>query len=518
MKQAIFAKFIPPTVLLGFSAFLSALLGVVRDRLLATYFGATQGQGIFNLDVYYAAFKIPDIIYFILVLGAATAGFIPIFTQHKIKNEMKKAWEFASVMLHFILLTVLALALLAFIFAPFLAKLVAAGFSSEDFSLVVRLMRIMCLSPIIFSITAIFMGLQDSFKTFFYRSLGPIFYNIGIITSIILFAKKWGVYGITWGVIFGALLQLIIQLPSLKYIGYKHVWSFDYKRSDVKKALTITVPRIISGAMYQISQIAYTLIASFLVTGSITILYFANNLYSLPLSIIAVSFSITSFARFSELAAEESMAPLAVELKRVMQQVLFLVLPATVGVFLLRKEIIEAILLGGEFTQNDARLTASVLVFLLFSLFTNSLVLLLNRTYYALHDSKTPLLASIFSVFIGVLTAYVLAITLDWGVVGIAIGMSGSNILLFGLLYVLLKIRLKKSLLSLLTVSKMLLASVFMGFLVFLLKNLVSFPDTLMLKYLYLILFGGAGVLLYFALANLLSLKEARVFVKRFKS
>lgn len=516
MKKAFIEKFIPPTALLAFSAFFSALLGVARDRLLATYFGATQGQGIFNLDVYYAAFKIPDIIYFIVVLGAATAGFIPIFTQHKVKNEMRKAWEFASVMLHIVLVLVLFLASLTFIFTPLLAKLVAAGFPPEDFNLVVRLMRIMCLSPIIFSATAIFMGIQDSFKTFFYRSLGPIFYNLGIIISIFLFAKKWGVYGVTWGVIFGALLQLFVQLPSLRLVEYKHVWSFDYKRPDIKKALLITVPRIVSGAMYQLSQLAYTLIASFLFTGSITILYFANNLYSLPLSIIGVSFSVTSFARFSELASEDSKKDLSLELKRVMQQVLFLVLPATAGVFLLREEIIGAILLGGEFTQKDALLTAGVLVILLASLFSNSLVLQLNRAYYALHDSKTPLMVSLLSVFVGVSSAYFLAIPLGFGVKGIAYAMSGSNLLLFAFLYLLLSRRLSHSLLSFWAIAKMLIATSLMTAFVFFVKTMVQFPESLLFKYLYLVLFGFLGAAFYFFLSKLFKLKELSYLFKRF--
>jgi len=517
MKRIHHLNIIPPTLLLALSAFSSSVLGVIRDRMLATTFGATSGAGIYNLDAYYAAFKIPDLLYFILVLGAASAAFIPIFTQHKKEGAMKEAWEFASAMLHLMLIIISIVSLLAFIFAPYLAKIVAAGFDQETFDITVHLMRIMFLSPLIFTVSSVLISLQDSFKTFFYRSLGPIFYNIGIIISIVFFSEKFGVVGITWGVIFGALLQLLVQLPSLKTIGYKHVWSFDYKRKDVRKALIITVPRIISGAMYQISQVAYTLIASFLATGSITIIYFANNLYSLPLAIIAVSFSITSFATFSELATEDTMKPLSNELMRVMQQVMFLVLPATIGVLLLRSEIIDAILVGGEFTQQDAVLTSKVLLLMLMSLFTHSLILLLNRAYYALHDTKTPLLGSLIAAVSGISFAYYLSIIQDMGVIGIGLAISVANIVFFLFLYGTLRKRLGFALLRVGSIFKMLVASGLMGVAVYLSKLSLSFPMELTYKYIYLVVISVFGAVVYFIVAHFMKIPEREMILRQLK-
>jgi len=517
MKRITHLNIIPPTRLLALAAFLSSVLGVIRDHLLAKSFGATSGLGIYNLDVYYAAFRIPDLLYLILVMGAISAAFIPIFTQYKKEGDLKNAWAFASNMLHLMLIAVSVMAIVAFIFAPQLAKLVASGFTPEAFDLTVKLMRVMLLSPIIFTFSSVFISLQDSFKSFFFRSLSPIFYNLGIVLSVIFFAERFGVVGVTWGVIFGAGLSLLIQLPSLRLIGYKHLWILDTKRADTVKAFTLMIPRVMAMSMYQISQVAYTLIASFLATGSITVLYFANNLYSLPLAIIAVSFSITSFATLSELATERSTEPFSLEIKRVMQQVLFLVFPATVGVLLLRMEIIDAVLLSGKFTASDAALTSQVLFIMIISLFTHSLILLLTRGFYAYHNTKTPFYASFWGAILGVGIAYTLALKLAWGVIGVGVAITVSNIFVFSILYVLLRKKLGRSILELWNILKMLLASLVMGGVVYLIRISWVYPDVLVEKFVYLVVLSFAGVLSYFVLAQFLKIPEREMIMRQVK-
>lgn len=507
------SNILPPTLLLGVSALLSSLLGVWRDNLLAKTFGATSGIGIYNLDVYYAAFKIPDLLYFILVTGAISAAFIPIFTQYKKEGKLKEAWEFASNMLHAMLILVSGLALVAFIFAPYLAKLVASGFEPEAFDLTVRLMRIMLLSPLIFTVSSIFISLQDSFKTFFYRSLVPIFYNLGIIFSIFYFAQDMGVIGLTWGVILGAVLSLLIQLPSLRLIDYKHVWKLDIKAPDLHKAFKLMLPRVLTMGMYQFSQVIYTLLASFLAVGSVTILYFSNNIYSLPLSVIGVAFSITTFATFSELAMEKAPQLFALEIKRVMHQILFLIFPATIGMMLLRSEIISTILLGGKFSTQDAELTAQVLFFMLISLFTHSLILLLTRGFYAYHDTKTPFYASFLGAMIGVLTG-VLSLKLGYGLIGIGVGISLGNILTFIILFISMRKKLGQSILDFLPIVKMLTASFMMGVAVYFLKINFAFPEYVLNKLVYLISMGLVGAVIYFGLAYVFGIQERKLLKK----
>jgi putative peptidoglycan lipid II flippase len=515
MKRIRHLNIIPPTLLLALSAFFSSVLGVIRDHLLAKTFGATSGAGIYNLDTYYAAFRVPDLLYLILIAGAVSATFIPTFTQYKKEGKLKEAWAFASNMLHLMLIAVAVVAVLAFIFAPYLTQLVAAGFEPEAFTLTVKLMRIMLLSPIIFTFSAVFISLQDSFKTFFYRSLAPIFYNLGIVLSIIYFAQDYGVVGVTWGVIVGAVLNVLIQLPSLKLIGFKHLWIFDPKREDTRKALCLMLPRMMTTGMYQLSQVVYTLIVSFLATGSVTILILANNLYSLPLSIIAISFSITSFATFSELATEKTTELFTREIRRVMQQILFLVLPATVGVLLLRNEIISAILLSGKFTMHDALLTSRVLFFMTLSLFTHSLILLMTRGFYAYHDTKTPFYASFSGAVVGVAVAYLLALHSSLGVVGVGVAIAVSNVLVFALLFLFMRKKLGRKIFSLPNVAKMFLASLMMGGAVYLFKWFCRFPETTVLQIVYLVIVALVGALVYFFLTGYLKIPEREMVVRQ---
>lgn len=515
MKRIKPLNILPPTLLLGLSAFLSSLLGVFRDRLLAKTFGATSGQGIYNSDAYYAAFKIPDLLYFILVSGAVSVALVPLFTQYKKKKQMGQAWQYANNMLHLLLLTVSAFALLIFIFAPQFTRLVAPGFEPELFDLTVRLMRIMLLSPILFTFSAVFMSLQDSFKTFFFRALGPIFYNVGIIISILFFAEEWGVIGVTWGVILGALLTLLVQLPALRLVGFKHRWVANFRAPDVRQSFRLMMPRVLSTSMYQISQLIYTQIASFLTVGSISILYYANNLYALPLGIVAVSFSVTSFATFSEFALEKNTQLFADEIKRVMQQVLFLVLPATVGMLLLRDPIIEVILLTGKFTVEDASLTSNVLFVLLFSLFTHSLNLLLVRGFFAYHDTKTPFYANLIGALFGIILAYFLSGSL--GIVGIAIGISFSNILTFIFLYFWMRQKVQHPLLNVVNVLKISISSVVMGGGVYLFQLIFKIPDLVWTKVLYLILLIFVGLLLYLLMAHCFKIPERQMLLKQFR-
>jgi len=520
MKPIRHLNILPPTLLLALSALFSRLLGVFRDHLLAKTFGATAGTGIYDLDVYYAAFRIPDMIYNLLVLGVISAAFIPIFTQYKKESDSKNAWEFSSSMLHLMFLVILVIAGVMYLFAPYLAHMVAGGFSDEQLVMTAKLMRIMLISPILFTITSILVSLQDSFKTFLFRSLGPLFYNIGIIFGIMYFGMKFGVVGVTWGVIIGAVLQLVVQLPALKLIGYKYVWMLGLKRPDVRKAFKLTVPRILGLSLTQLTLVVNTFIASFLMTGSITVFYLSDNLQAVPLGMIGISFAITSFATLSELASEPTKEPFANEVKRVMGQILFLIIPATIGMLVLRNEIIGAILVYGKFTQSDAQFTAQVLSFLLISLFAQSLIPLLARGFYAFHNTKTPLFSGFAGATLSIGGSLLLALWLDLGIAGIAIAYSIGNIVNFLILFILMQRKIKFGILNWLSVFKIIVISTIMGSLIHILKLALPFVGTTFHKLEILGLFTVTGILIYFGLAALLNMEEARSilrYVRRLK-
>ena len=506
--------YVPATLILAISALLSRVLGLLRDHLLARNFGA-GGEGIYNLDAYYAAFRIPDLLYNLLIFGAVSAAVIPIFTQYKKSDELKKGWEFAGNMLHIMLIFVLAVAGVVYLFAPQFTHLVAAGFEEEAFSLTVRLMRIMLLSPIIFTFSAVFISLQDSFKVFFWRSMAPLFYNLGIIFGILYFAQDFGVVGVTWGVIIGSLLQLAVQFPALKTIGYKHVWLFDTGRADVREAFRLIIPRLVGLSLTQITLIINTLIASFLVTGSITIFYFADNLQAVPLGIIGISFAIASFATLSELAMEKTSQAFVTEIKRVGQQVLFLIIPATLGMLFLRARIIDVILVAGKFTASDAVILEAVLGFLLISLFAQSLIPLFSRGFYAYHNTKTPVITAIVGSVVSVGGSYLLAIQIGMGVPGIAVAYSAGNILNFFLLYRLMCRSRQTDIFDWLNILKMLVAGVFMYGTLYLAGDYVSYGVRLIDRMGALALLTLVGMLSYFVSARVLKIPELKMIVRR---
>jgi putative peptidoglycan lipid II flippase len=502
---------VPPALLLAISALLSRFLGVFRDHYLAKTFGATSGSGIFNLDVYYAAFRVPDLVYNLLVVGAVSAAFIPIFTQYKKENDKKNAWEFASSVLHILLLAILVLGVAMYFFAPALARLVAGGFTPEQLELTSRLMRIMLLSPIFFAVASVLIGIQDSFKTFFYRSLGPIFYNIGIIFGILMWGQRFGVVGITWGVILGAALQLIIQLPSLWQVGYKHVWMLGFRRPDVRKSLKLIIPRVIGASIDQVTLMASTFIASFLATGSITVFFLAINLQAMPLGVISMSFAITSFATLSELASESTPDAFAKEIRKIIGRVLFLIVPSIFGILALRSEIVRVILAYGKFTAADAALASKVLAFLVVSLFAQSLLAILARGFYSFHDTKTPLLSGILSGAIAIGGSFLLAVPLKLGIVGIALGFSLGDILDFTVMYLLLSKKVHANILDWGSLLKMLCGSLIMGAVVVASKFILPIEGSPLSQLAILCLDVGVGILVYFGLAGLLGIHEVHM-------
>ncbi len=195
----------------------SRILGLVRDRFLASTFGAGD-----TLDVYYAAFRVPDLIYNLLILGALSAAFIPVFTSLISQEKEREAWDLANDLMNIAIILIVAFSLIFAIFAPFLMKLITPGFPPEKINMAVFFTRIMFLSPLFLGISGIFGGILTSFKRFLIYSIAPIFYNLGIIIGVLFFVKFMGPIGLAWGVVFGAFLHMLVQYPAAKHLGFDY--------------------------------------------------------------------------------------------------------------------------------------------------------------------------------------------------------------------------------------------------------------------------------------------------------
>lgn len=417
-------------LLVGGSSLISRLLGIFRDRILAGQFGASD-----TLDIYYAAFRLPDLIFNLLVLGALSAGFIPVFTslikspleraRALLGDDYKEAWQLASNILNILASGLLILCSLGLIFAPQIMPLITPGFSREKLDLTVGLSRIMFLSPLFLGVSSVFGGVLQSFKRFFVYSLSPIFYNIGIIIGALYFTPLWGIYGLAWGVVLGAIAHMAVQLPALSQLGFKYRLKFDVKNHLAVKIWLISVPRVMSLAISQLNLLAITVIASTLSSGSLSVFNLANNLQSFPVGIFGISFAIAAFPALSAAAFDKK--KLVKDLSLTVRQILFFIIPSSVILLALRAQITRIILGSGQFDWPDTLLTIDTLSFFAISLFAQALIPLLIRVFYARHNSKTPFIIGLISALLNIFLS--IKFSLSLGAAGLALAFSLSSII-----------------------------------------------------------------------------------------
>lgn len=397
-KTVTFAAF-----LLAVSTLISGILGLLRDRLLAGRFGAGQ-----NLDIYFSAFRIPDLVYGILIVGGITASFLPVFSEY-FKEDKKwsaQSLEFANNVLNcFLILLVLICAVLALL-APWLINFIIPGFSPENKELTVTLSRLMFLSPLFFGLSSIFSGILHYFDRFLVYSLAPILYNLGIIAGILFFVPLFGIFGLAYGVITGAFLHLLIQIPAAINSGYSYKFSCNFKHSGLLKIFKMSVPRIIGSAAYNINLVIITAIASTLAVGSISVFNFSNNLQYFPIGIIGVSFAISSFPAFSRAWSNGQKKEFLESFSSVFRQIVFFIIPISFLMFLLRAQFVRLILGTGRFGWWDTRLTAAGLGIFCLGILAGSLAPLLTRAFFSLKDTKTPVMISVASMIINVIFSF----------------------------------------------------------------------------------------------------------------
>ena len=420
-------------IILGAASLISRLLGVLRDRVLAGEFGA----GI-ELDMYYTAFRIPDLVFNLLVLGALSAGFIPVFTEY-LKNKTK-AWELVNIVLNVLTVALILLTVLLIILAPWLIKIIAPGFDADQVALTSGLTRVMFLSPILLGISGIFGSVLQSLKRFFIYSVAPIIYNIGIIIGALIFTRYWGIYGLAWGVVFGAFMHLIIQTIAVLVSGYRYQWQLDLTNKGLIRILKMMVPRTLSLIVSQFNLLVVTIIGSTLAAGSIAIFNLANNIQSFPLGLFGISFAIAAFPALAELSNKKKQ--FIDTLSLTIRQILFFIVPASVLLIVLRAQVVRVILGSGRFDWEDTIVTLETLSLFAFSLFAQALVLVLIRAFFALEDSKTPFYAGLINAFANIIMAVMLVE--PFGVAGLALAFSLSTILNFVLLLLILHYRLGK--------------------------------------------------------------------------
>jgi putative peptidoglycan lipid II flippase len=364
----------------------SRALGLAREMVISHQFG-TGG----NLDAYLAAFRLPDILFQIVAGGALGSAFIPTFAGFLAQDDEQGGWRLASAVINLVLVITTALAALAALLAPWLVRdVIAPGFDPPRQALTTSLMRLMLVTPAIFGVSGVVMGILNARQHFLLPALAPVLYNAGIIAGALALAPSMGVRGLAVGVVAGALAHLLVQVPGLVRHGLRYTPTLGLRDSGVREVGRLMLPRMLGLAAVQLNFLVNTILASGLAAGSLAALNYAWLLMLLPQGVFAQAIATAAFPTFSTQVARGQRAEMRSTLASTLRAVLYLALPAAVGLLVLRTPLVHLIFQRGAFTATSTQMVAVVLGFYALGLPAHSAVEIVVRAFYAMHDTKTP--------------------------------------------------------------------------------------------------------------------------------
>jgi putative peptidoglycan lipid II flippase len=417
----------------------SRLLGLVREIVLAQQFGTNAEFG-----AYQAAFRVPDFLFNVIGAGAIGSAFIPVFAGYLARDDEEDAWRFASAIMNLLTVAMLVGAATAAVLAPQITRtLIVPGFAEAEQALTAELVRVMLLSPILFAVSGLLTAILNSQQQFFLPSLSLIVYNLSIIFGAVVLAPTGlGVRGLTAGVVLGSALHLAVQLPGLWRMGGGYTFTLGLAEEGVRRVATLLGPRVLGMAAVQLNFIVNVNLASRLADGParVTALNYAWLLMMLPEGIFALSIANAVFPTFSAQVARGNQDEMRSTLAGILRLILFVTIPASVGLFMLGTPLVQVLFQRGEFTSESTRLTVSALQFYALGLFAHSTVEIVTRAFYALHDTMTPVALGAAAMLMNIALSLVLVGPLQHG--GLALANTVATTLEMLLLVELLRRRL----------------------------------------------------------------------------
>lgn len=406
-----------------FLILISRLLGFIRERAIAEVFGLT-----WETDAFRAAFNIPDLMYFLLVGGAISSAFIPVFSELLTRGQEKDAWSMASTFISLISAALLTLTVLGVAASPWLAPLVAPGFDDAQLAFLVVLMRVMFPAVLFTALAGVGMGVHNSYQSFVVPLLGPIMYNVAITLGAYVLGPGMGIMGMAVGTVAGAVINFLMQVPFVAARSRRFPWHVDLRHPGLRKVLKLMGPTIVGLSIVQLNTIILTAMASTLDAGSITALNLANRLVQLPLGVFGMGMSMVIFPVMSRLAALGDMQQLRATLSSGLRAILFITVPSAAGLIALREPIVRLLFEVGEFGPDDTAMTAYALVFFSLGVFAVSCVQMLTRAFYSLQDTVTPVKIGALTVATNTLTAAALLRWTSLAHGGLALAHSAASI------------------------------------------------------------------------------------------
>jgi putative peptidoglycan lipid II flippase len=421
----------------GAATFASRILGFLRDAVIAWFLGAG-----FSSDAFIAAFRIPNLMRRLFAEGSLSSAFIPVFTEYLVNRGQSEAFCLARSAFRLLSVVLIVVTVGGMALSPWIVRIVAPGFIAEKLSLTVTLTRLMFPYLFFVGLVALCMGILNVLGHFAAPAFAPALLNLAIIGSVLFIspALDTPVFGLAFGVLIGGLLQLVLQLPVLIRKGF-HFWKkAKLMHAGLKRVGTLLPPIILGGAVYQINIVVGTLLGSLLAEGSVTYLYFADRLVQFPLGIFAIAAATAVLPSLSRQAATRKFDDLRNTFAQALKLVFFISIPAMVGLILLREPIVALLFQRGEFDAAATQLTAQALLYYSLGLGAFSAVKIVTTTFFALQDTRTPVLMAVISILANIILGIVLMKPLAHG--GLALATSLASMLNLGLLVHALRAKL----------------------------------------------------------------------------
>lgn len=390
--------------LLGAFALFSQILGLVRDRLFASYFGPSE-----ILDAYYASFRIPDFLFVIVIALVSTSVLIPFFVRLIDAKDKKKTQEFLNSIYSALIIFSVTLSLIVFLGAEWILKMLVPDVLAGSYGTELIIMtKVLLLQPILLAMSGLFGSIVQSYRKFIIYAMSPIVYNIGIIVGILVLYPAFGILGLSLGVVFGAFLHFIIQVPFAKKKGITPRFTGKINWKIVKDVFFLSIPRTIALTSSQIVQLVFVSLAATMAVGSISIFNLAYNLQAVPLAIIGVSYSLAAFPTLAHFFSKGEMDKFIDCISRSARHIIFWSIPIMIMFVVLRAQIVRTILGGGEFSWNDTSLVAAALALFAISVVAQGLIVLFVRGYYACGETRKPFMIAVVSTSITIVLAFIL--------------------------------------------------------------------------------------------------------------
>jgi putative peptidoglycan lipid II flippase len=414
-------------------AFLIArVLGFVRTFIIVRTFSAGP-----ELDEFFAAFRIPDLIFQLVAAGALSSALIPVVSGLLSHGEERRAWHVVSTVINLLLIGLLVLGILAFIFAPIIVPFITPGFDQPGrWERTIELTRIMLLSPIFLAMGAVASSLLNAKGRFAASAIAPIVYNLAIIGGALLLSSSLGVTGLAISVVAGSVAHLLVQIPNVRAIGFRYTPAIDTGDEAARRSLTLMAPRALGLGATQITFVVMTSLATTLQVGALTIFNTAFTLLQIPIGLIGVPLGIVVLPSLSREVALGRTTEFAALVSRALRVILFVMLPLTGISLVLRRDIVELLFGFGDFDAADIDATSMTFAAFLVGLGAHALIAILARAFYAQQDTRTPVAAAIMAVALN--TTLAVLLVGPFGLAGLALAIAvaawAETVVLFALL------------------------------------------------------------------------------------